>query len=75
MHISRLAIERDRVVRLQGNFQESFQKGYIQREPAKPILGAQPPQPRIVPLRYVDIQYQEPSHKLVSTLLYYQDLE
>ena len=39
---------------------------------AKPILGAQPPPPGILPIRYVDVEYQEPSIKLVSAPPYYQ---
>ena len=40
---------------------------------ARPVLGAQPPPPRIVPVRYVEANHQEPSMELVSAPPYYQE--
>ena len=40
---------------------------------AKPILGAQPPPPKTMPIRYVEADHQEHSMELVSAPLYYQE--
>ena len=73
MHIARLAREREGTVRPQGNFQGNFQQGYVRQEIARPVLGAQPPPPETVPLRYVDAEHQEPTMELVNAPPYYQE--
>ena len=65
MHVARWAKEQD-ASRAQGNYHGSFHHGYVHQEMARPILGAQPPAPRTMPVRYVDANYQEPSRELVS---------
>ena len=73
LHIARLARERDIAMRPHGNFQGNFEQGYVHQNMAKLVLGVQPPPPRIVPVRYVDVEYQEPSMELVSAPPYYQE--
>ena len=72
MHIARWAKERD-ASRAQGNYHGNFQHGYVRQEMAKPVLGAQPPPPGTMPVRYVEANHQEPSMELVSTPPYYQE--
>ena len=72
MHIARWAKERD-ASRAQGNYHGNFQHGYVRQEMAKPVLGAQPPPPGTMPVRYVEADHQEPSLELVSTPPYYQE--
>ena len=69
LHIARLARTREEAARPQGNFPH----GYVCQEMARPILGAQPPAPGTMPVRYVDANYQEPSRELVSAPPYYQE--
>ncbi len=73
LHIARLTREQEGAARLQGNFHGNLQQGYVRHEMAKPVLGVQPPPPGIVPLRYVDAEYQEPTMELVSAPPYYQE--
>ena len=73
IHIARLARTREEAPRPQGNFQGNFQQGYTRQEFAKPVLGAQPPPPGTVPVRYVEADYQEPTLDLVSVPPYYQE--
>ena len=65
-HIARLARERGAFLAQQPG---QPRQGYVQHESAKPVLGAQPPRPGTVPVRYVDAEYQEPSKELVQANL------
>lgn len=52
-----MAREREGFARPQGNYQGNFQQGYPRQEMARPILGAQPPPPGTMPIRYLDAHY------------------
>ena len=72
MHVARWDKEQD-ASRAQGNYHGNFKHGYVCEEMARLVLGAQPPTPKTVPIRYVEVDHQEPSMELVSAPLYFQE--
>ena len=72
IHIAGLAREREAGLAAYAQARQ----GYSQpTEQARPVLGAQPPAPGTVPVRYVEIELQETGRELVATQPYYVEQE
>ena len=72
IHIARLAQEREAGLAAYAQARQ----GYSQpAEQARPVLGAQPPAPGTVPVRYVESEFQETGRKFVANNSYYVEHE